>query len=396
MKRLACWLISAGTALAGSRLEIPPPGGFLNFDLRPSVEAVVWAGETPPTGLFDSDDKVFVAPVLRLDAEAAAGEQLFLHATARIDRGFDPVSREQGDIRLDEITLRWQVFDDQRLQFQVGRFPTVFGAWQAGHDFFDDPFLLPPLPYSQIVGVQTRNPAAVSPAAILGRANGTSPPVSALDKDNWASVIWGPAYATGASVFGATEHFDYAAEIKNTALSSHPDSWAGNGFGHPSFGARLGYRPDAAWAFGLSASRGPWLEDSFPGADRDDLQQTLFGLDARWAHRNLVISGEVIVSGFETPAAGTLRTSSWFLGARWKVSPGVWLAARFGQTFANDADGPGRVGLPWQPDVWRSDIGIGWRVTPDVLLKAGHFFTHTKGADDSESHLAGLGVGWRF
>jgi len=47
-----------------------------------------------------------------------------------------------------------------------------------------------------------------------------------------------------------------------------------------------------------------------PGTDRGDLDQTSLGLDVRWAHHDWIISGEVVVSEFETLAAGDLRTAA--------------------------------------------------------------------------------------
>lgn len=397
MKFLAALTLGFVSISAGNELAESP----FRFDFQPSIETVVWSGDSPPPALQGYDENTFLAPRLALALNATAGDHWFFHATTRWDRGFDAGDEPDGDVRLDEIMLRWRVCDDQRLNFQIGKFPSVFGAWSAQHDFFDDPFLLAPLPYSQIIGINTRNPAAISPSANSARADGLSPALSTLPKDQWTSILWGPGYASGGSVFGATEHLDYALEIKNSALSSHPDSWSEIDFSDPTVTARFGYRPDAAWAFGVSASSGPWMEDGasglLPAGDEPDdfLQQTL-GLDARWAHHNLVLSGEVVISEFETPASGDLRAASWFLQARWVVSPGFWLATRFGQTMANDAENPAGDDIAWQPDVWRAEIGAGWRITPDLLLKAGYSFTHTDGDRDAGENLLGTGIGWRF
>ncbi len=396
MKTLLAWLGSAAAVLAQDGWVVSPEDAPFRLDVRPALQTVVWASDRPAPALFISDDSAFIAPRFSLDVDGSVGERWFGHILVNVDRGFDPMTDENGDIRLDEIFLRWQALEDQLLNLQVGRFATVFGASQAGNDFFDNPFMLAPLPYSQIIGINTRNPAAVSSAAIAARAASTAPPVASLDKDKWASVIWGPAYATGASVSGSTARFDYAAEVKNSMLSSHPDSWRGNGFGDPSWAARLGYRPDAVWAFGVSASRGPWLEDNVAGIDRADFAQTNLGFDGRWAHGRMLVTGEVILSEFETPDAGDLRTASWFLGGRYKVSPGVWLATRFGQTFANDAKSPAGADVPWQADVWRAEIAAGWRVTPSLLFKASYAFTHTDDGGNSGEQLAGVGVGWQF
>lgn len=392
MKAAALLILWSSLAYAQDGYTLTPADGPFQFDVRPSLEAVVWSGDTPAPALVDLKSDALFAPAFSLAMDASAGDRWFMHATTRWDRGFDAGAEPDGEVRLDEILLRWRPSDDQRLNFQIGKFATAFGAWSPGHDFFDDPFLLAPLPYSQIIGINSRNPAANSPAAIGDRSNGSAPAVSTLSKDQWASTIWGPSYATGASVFGASDHFDYALEMKSAALSSHPDSWNEVDFDDPTVTGRLGYRPDAAWAFGVSASRGPWMDPDVSGVDRGDFMQSAVGMDLRWAHRDLIISGEVILSEFETPAAGDLRTASCFIQGRWKVSPGFWLAARFGQMVANDANGD----VPWQPDVQRAEIGAGWRITQNLLLKTGYSYTHTDGDSEAGNHLLGTGLGWRF
>lgn len=396
MKALVYLTLSAVQVCAQDGFSFGSADTPYRVNLRPSIEATLWAGDRPSPALLNLRDDPFLAPRLSLAIDASAGSHWFFSANARWDRGFDPGDRPDGDVRLDEVMLRWRPFDDQRLNFQIGKFPSIFGAWTAQSDFFDDPFLLAPLPYSQIIGINTRNLEAISPAAISARASGAAAAFSSLPKDLWTSILWGPGYASGACVFGATEHLDYALEIKNAALSSHPDSWTDVNFNHPTLTARLGYRPDASWSLGLSGSRGSWLEKSAPGVDRDDLMQNTLGFDVRWAHHNFIVSGEAVVSEFETPAAGDLRTAAWFLQARWKASPGFWLAARFGQIFANDATGADGRDVPWQPDVWRAELGAGWRINPNLLVKAGYSFTHADGDPAAGNHLFGAGVGWRF
>ena len=389
---------------ARAALEFASPDEFWQLRVEPRIEAVGWFGDSPPPALLeypDANDSLF-APRLEVLLDASIGPHVFFHATTRWDRGFDPGSREDGEIRLDDIFLRLRVFDDERLNFQLGKFPTIFGAWVGQEDFFDDPFLLAPLPYSQIIGIHSRNPAVLAPAILEARARGDLSPVSLLPKQNWASVIWGPSAATGAAAFGSLGRFDYAFEIKNAGLSSHEDAWHpdSSDFDHPTFSVRAGFRPDAAWALGVSASRGPYLSiDTEPlmpgGIDPADLTQSTVGIDARWAHHDVIIAGEVIASEFETAAAGDLRTLGWFLQARWKAAPGFWLAGRVGQMVFNEADSSRGQDVEWNDTVWRAELGAGWRLTPNLLLKANYSFTH--GGDDAAGeHLLGLGFGWRL
>jgi hypothetical protein len=124
--------------------------------------------------------------------------------------------------------------------------------------------------------------------------------------------------------------------------------------------------------------------------------QNSLGLDLRWARHDWIVSGEVVLTEFETARSGDLHAASWFVQARYKVSPGVWLAARIGQMLANEAVGPGGAAFAWQSDVWRAELGGGWRIRPNVLLKAGYTFTHTEDDPAAGEHLWGTGIGWRF
>lgn len=394
MRILAFLSLSAAAAWAQDGITFGPAEGPFKLDVRTSLEAVVWAGDTPPPAQQEYEGDVFLAPRLSIDIDAAAGDHWLLHATPRIDRGFDAGSSPDGAIRLDLVFLRWRVGDDQRLNFQIGKYPSVFGAWSCQYDFSNDPFLLAPLPYSQIIGVNTAVPSA-TPFGVSTGGPGALP-LSLRSKDQWASMLWGPGYGTGAEVFGASEHFDYAVEIKNTALSAHPDSWPELDFAYPTFSGRLGYRPDAAWAFGVSASRGPWPESNEAGVDRGDLIQNSLGFDARWAHHDLIVSGEVVFSQFETLTTSDLRAASLYVQARWTARPGMWLAARFGQLLANNVSVPGGADFSWQSDVWRAEIGSGWRITSNLLLKVDYSFTHTADDPAAGEHLFGTGLGWRF
>lgn len=384
---------TAAVACAQDGITFGPADGTFQIDIRPSLEAVIWSGDTPAPALLGYDDDAFFAPRFSLDVDAAAGEHFTFHSSTRWDRGFDAGSAPDGELRIDEAFLRWRAFDDQRLNFQVGKYASFFGAWSGQHDFFDDPFLLAPLPYSQLLGV---SPTAPGSPLNTGGPGGGAVPLSLLSKDNWASMIWGAGYGIGGGAFGSTEHFDYALEVKNSALSSHPDAWQEINFSHPTVTARVGYRPDATWAFGLSASRGSWPEVNAVGVDRDDLIQNSLGLDVRWARHDWIVSGEMMLTEFETASSGDLQAASWFVQARYKVSPGVWLAARIGQMLANEATGPGGLPFGWQSDVWRAEIGGGWRIRPNVLLKAGYTFTHTEDDPIAGEHLWGTGIGWRF
>ncbi len=402
LRPLLLVVVATLPAWAQDGFQFSSPDNLVRIGLRPSIEALFWKGDDPAQGLIDIPDASFLAPRLSLALDAAIGEHLFFHANGRWDRGFDVGNEPDGEVRLDEIFLRVRAFDDERLNFQAGKFPTFFGAWVSQHDFYDDPFLLAPLPYGQNIGVQSRVPGAVAPAPIAARVKGTAPPISQLSKQNWASMLWGPVYAWGASVSGSMGKFDYAVEVKDSGLSTHADQWFDDAadFSAPTFTGRLGYRPDAAWAVGISASHGSYLAQEaddllLSGTDRGDLSQNALGVDARWSHHDWILSGEIIASEFETLAAGDLRTLGWFLQARYKAAPGIWLSTRIGQSVANQTTAPDGKDVAWTPDIWRAELGAGWRINPHLLMKANYAYTHSDDASAGE-HLFGLGVGLQW
>lgn len=356
-----------------------------------------------PAGSLNTESGNYFDPRATFLLDASAYDRFFLHATARVDQGFDPLDSDGFELRLDEVFLRYSPSDNNLLQLQAGRFATVFGGWVSQHDGFDSPFISPPLPYGQIIGLNIRNPAGNSAAAIAGRANGTLTNIFDSPKSLWASAIWGPSYGTGFSLTGQTTHWDYAVEVKNIPLTEQARDWD-NGFDrleYPTWTGRLGYRPSASVSMGFSASHGPYLtpdaESLLPnGTDIGDLPYTTLGADFRWSGGSLIFTTEVIASQYETLEDLELQNLSYYTELRWKATPSIFLATRWGQSFHNEIPAPDGELIRWSPNVWRIGASAGWRVTPDVLIKCE--FSHTSIDQDGvdEQNLFGLDASWRF
>ena len=112
---------------------------------------------------------------------------------------------------------------------------------------------------------------------------------SQYDKRAWLPVIRGPAYTSGFSVSGVVRRIEYALEFKNASISSRPYVWDldTRGFADPTWSGHVGFRPDAAWRLGASASHGPYLISHPglpaalpPGQNRDDYKQFTLVFDA--------------------------------------------------------------------------------------------------------------------
>src|SRR5438876_1311694 len=230
----------------------------LRARLSGTIDVELYHFQQPAPGLIDSNIDNLFNPRLTFFLDAQFGPHVYFFAQSRLDRGFDP-SDHGAQIRLDEYALRVTPWEDGRFTLQVGKFATVVGNFVPRHLSWDNPFINAPLVYENITAISDK----AAPASPLDFVHRFEP----AGKYEFNPVIWGPSYASGISVSGRLGQFDYAAEMKNSSLSSRPESWSITeiGFGHPSFDARLGLRPNQAWNVGISMSDGTYLR---PEAER--------------------------------------------------------------------------------------------------------------------------------
>jgi len=341
--------------------------------------------QQPAPGLIDSRiDNLFNAR-LTLFLDAQIGPQIYFFAQARLDRGFDPSDRGAA-VRLDEYALRVTPWEDGRFTLQIGKFATVVGKFVPRHLSWENPFINAPLVYENVTPISDKAAPASPQAFIRGFEPGS--------KYEFNPVIWGPSYTSGISVSGRLGQFDYAAEIKNSSLSSRPESWSvtETGFKHPSFDARLGLKPNQAWNLGLSISDGAYFrseaERTLPrGRDIDDYRQLLLGQDISFAWHHLQLWAECYETRFEVPRVGNADTFAYYLEAKYKITPQLFGALRWNQqVFGQVNDGTGG-NAHWAQDLERADLAVGYRFTPQTQLKLQYSFQHQTSGSRDDDHL---------
>lgn len=389
MNPVRAWIVSL--ALTGSissaqtfldRLDdalfIQSRNGAFRADLSGRIDLEgYYIDRTPPGLIFARDD--FFNPRLTLFLDTRLGSHFYSLVQFRADRGFDPGLKPDGDARLDEYLLRYTPFDDTRLNLQVGKFATCVGSFVARHASWENPFINAPVPYEN-VAIITDQSAPASPAAFLARRNIPD------KKNDWLPLVWGPNYASGASVFGRIDKFDYAVEIKNASISSRPAAWDPTvlGWEHPTVGGRVGFRPNAAWNFGISGSHGTYLlpaaDATLPaGTDRGDFAQTTLAADANWSWRHWQVWAELFASRFDVPRVGNADSLAYYLEAKYKFTPSLFGALRWNQQFFGTVpDGAGGMAA-WDRDLWRVDSALGWRFTRHLQAKLQYSYSHQRG-----------------
>jgi hypothetical protein len=342
--------------------------------------------QQPAPGLIDSHIDNLFNPRLTLFLDAQIGSQVYAFVQSRLDRGFDP-SNHGAQVRLDEYALRFTPWKDGRFTLQVGKFATVVGNWVPRHLSWENPFINAPLVYENITAVSDKV-APMSAGYFVYRFYG--------DKYEFNPVIWGPSYASGVSVSGRLGMFDYAAEMKNSSLSSRPESWNVTeiGFEHPSFAARLGCRPNQTWNFGVSIADGVYLRPEAertlpPGRDIGDYRELVLGQDVSFAWHHLQLWAEVYEARFEISRVGDADTLAYYFEAKYKFTPQLFGALRWNQQLFDDIDAAAGGKLRWGQNLGRLDISAGYRFTPHTQLKLQYSFQQqTTGPRDTNHLLA--------
>jgi len=352
-----------------------------------------YVDQRPPALLYE--DESFFNPRLSLFLDTRLGPHFYSFVQARLDRGFDPGEKDF-EARLDEYLLRWTPWLDGRLNLQFGKSATVVGSWVQRHDSWQNPLITAPLPYENLTTVSYEDPPA-SPQDFLARRSLPD------NKDEWVPVIWGPVYATGGSVFGSLGKFDYAFEFKNVAISSSPDRW---GLGdslwkYPTVNGRLGFRPTAAWNHGISFSVGPYQSseaaDELPqGKSIRNYNQITLDYDVSYAWRRWQWWAEVFLNRFDVPNVGNADSVAYYLEAKYKITSGLYAAARWNQElFANVNNGLGGQEA-WDNDMFRIDLALGYRFTRHLQTKLQYSFGHRSGSVQQGEQLVAAQVTVKF
>lgn len=369
---LACGAASAASASEAwfDRAERALTISACEDRLRARLSGVLslegYALDSPPPGLVFTDGERLFNPRLMLLLQGQWGERVTGFVQARLDRGFDP-SDGPLRLRLDEYALLFIPWADRKINVQIGQFATVVGTWVARHDSWDNPFVNAPLPYENLTGINDSQAPATLHALLE---------IEPDERYEYNPVIWGPSYATGASVSGRWGRWEAAAEVKNAGLSSRPESWPVHrqNFRRPAFGARVGFRPDLRWNFGLSAAESAYFMPSAgptlpAGRSWRDYRETVVGADAGFAWRHVQVWAEVFRARFEVPVYGAVRTTSGYVETKYRFSPQVYGALRLNRQTFSRLQVAGSGFRPWGEDRNRIDVATGYRFGPQMELK---------------------------
>jgi hypothetical protein len=180
---------------------------------------------------------------------------------------------------------------------------------------------------------------------------------------------------TGVQVHGIAGMIEWIGAV--TAGSLSDPRFHDNNSGRQIAG-RAVVRPAASMAFGVSAARGAWLNESLErevaGDTAERSQQIALGADAEYSAGPFLVRGEAIRSSWRLPEFGALHldeplsTISSLLEGRYKISPGLYIAARGERLDFSRIRGTNGL-TEWEAQTWRFEAGAGYSITRNIIAK---------------------------
>lgn len=357
--------------------------------------AVALLGITPPGAARAGD--VRVHGLLDL-AESGTGEAVGLNTLYRGDTPFDAYRLR---IFVDgRVSDHVQVYSEMLLDEAVGA--RAMGAYASitpwsGRDLHVLAGLIPweigtyaPRSYSD------RNPLIGTPMMYQYyttlRSNELPPSIDALLSVSGSGAS-GVTYKAGVSespgmplvydqwwdfgvvATGSARPFEGALGFVNGS-PSHPSPMRDANSGKSVLG-RVGLTPTAGTRFGLSASYGPYLSKSVAaqlpaGRSVNDYNQTVAMADGEWSFGHVELRAEAIENVWQTPTVGDLRARDAYAEAKYTVLAGFYVAGRYERLRFGEAKDSTGASLPWDTNWDRWELGAGYRLERNALLKVAY------------------------
>lgn len=349
-------LPSEPISLGGGRLVL---GGELTATIAP---------EDP--GFFNYTDYEYNALrnlQLGVTAELRAHERLQLLTEIRMDRG--DTFRPYG------VYARVRPWVARRFDIQIGRVPPTFGAFGRAGYGSGNLLIGFPLAYQYLTSLRTDAVPANTTDLLRMRGRGwlASYPIGDQTEAPGLPLINLSRWDTGVQLHGVYGMLEWTGSITTGSLSN-PRVDDDNG--GRQLAGRAVIRQTAAFAVGVSGARGAFMSSSLqshlsPNVDIDDAVQRAVAVDAEYSAGYLIARGEVVWSRWNLPApfaGGPLDATAVMAEGRYRVAPGVHLAARAEHLGFSTIDSV-QGSEPWDAPVTRFEIGAGYALQRNVMVK---------------------------
>jgi hypothetical protein len=304
-----------------------------------------------------------------VSTEVRATDRIQLLAEVRLDQG--RVLEAYG------VYVRVRPFPSRRFDIQAGRIPPTFGAMSRSSYGSGNILIGQPLAYQYLSSIKPDALPATADDLLRMRGRGwlSTFPVGDTTLGPGLPIVNTSRWDTGVQAHGITGMLEWTGAVTAGSLSDprFKDNNAGR-----QFAGRAVLRPTAALAFGVSASRGAWLnrtvEELASGSTTSRSQQVAFGGDAEFSAGPFLVRGEVIRATWAMPAFGALQLGgplvaiSSLIEGRYKIAPGFYVALRADRLDYSKVTGTAGL-TEWDAQTSRLETGVGYSLTRNVLVK---------------------------
>ena len=285
---------------------------------------------------------------------------------------------------------------DRRFDIQVGRIPPTFGSFSRRAYSHDNPLIGYPLAYQYLTSLRADSVAARTEDLIAMRGRGwlSTFPVGNPVPDHGVALVSAFSWDTGVQVSYAWDKVIAAAALTN-GTPSNPRIADDNG--GKQIATRVAVTPLFGLTVGGSFARGEFLDHDvqvlLPEQSADnDHDQLATGFDAEYSRDHWVARAEAVFSEWRMPTPMTatdplrLRARSMLLEGRYAFAPGWYAAARVERIGFNEVETTNGA-QTWEAPVRRVEVGGGYYVRRNVIVRSSLQFNRRDGGRVTESEL---------
>ncbi|MEL6695782.1 MAG: hypothetical protein AAFP89_06050 [Bacteroidota bacterium] len=296
------------------------------------------------------------------------------------------------DVQLVQANLQWRD-KKEKLKLSLGRFLNPFGRFYSQPLPQDRAFISRPLSYGYYVNISDQ----------VGYSDNLLEPNALIidGRQDWGTPT-AYFYGYGTGIKGKWDIKPDTLSIELAVVQAAPLSPRSLSRPiHPSVVLRTEFRPGYFWRQGLSFSRGGFIQSNALSDDLDNLgsyTQTMLGTDWEVAYGHFELAGELIYTWYRVPffndstrlfvtdANGlnqTLRLQnlSGYVDVKYELPfwVGSYLAYRW--EFVSFGEGAQGLGSSWDLNTYRHTLLWGYKVSRNLILKAGYSWQEITGRE---------------
>lgn len=376
------------------------------MDIMMSRWLVLWLSAVAPVSA-DAQDLPY-GPISLANGRITLGTEISVSATPQDDKGawFNYTDYEHNALRLmrlgvtadvrvtDRISflteirsengdavepyalyIRVRPWKDRPLDIQAGRIPPTFGAFSRRNYAAGNPLIGYPLAYQYLTSIRPDAVPSNTDDLLRMRARGWRPsyPLGSVEIAPGMPLITAFQWDTGVQLRIGPERVMVAAALTNGTVS---DPHTRDNNGGKQISGRAQWRPNAGFAIGASAARGPYVSETvelITGRGRS--MQRALGVDAEYSRDHWVVRSEVIWNQWQIPTLPTtMKANSVFVEGSYKILPGVFVASRVDRLgFSRVTPGGGPIqSRTWDAPVTRIESGLGVYIRRNLLAKGAY------------------------